>query len=676
MHTLAYSVLVLPSLMLGIILCSLVTYSLNHSLSRSSNAYHNSPTNADYSRLIFFAILTPLFLKFILVMKDVFTLAGSGIQSQHQKERTRSNFDGFVFPIVEEFIKFGLVYYLSHFHKHLDTNYGSLDADPEAYNWSVGQVAVLMLAFNLNELVINSIVFSPIGYATKYSKFFELFELWHDHESKTMNSKTDAALILADSIIKNSKNSSPIKDKSGINRNSVESSDTAKTLVPNKPQKIAFPPTLDTTTFDDDDEPLSSSNKSKTLNKFQSMPILSSSNRRSSPSSDSDKSRKLVRSNYKSCYDLVDKLYSVSPKNTYHLNEVSAYAINIDDIDETFDDQEANESIQSEHEVCPYNHPLHSEGDPLVSSSSHTHFGGGGGGNFKYEFPSGRKLRFGGGAGFDYESDDGQDNHENGYGSCNNDRVDLVSPRLVYDRFINAAIPILNWFQWLVPFLPINSGPNTQEPNHNHLAQSPKKRKGDMQSDPLIKKQLSHYTLNRRSSFEDMNSLNSIRTVSDRHSIDLENQHLRSNKRGFFSLNSPNTLTENDYLQFQNFVLTYFDYDLHTFNTPFKVDPIFKKFNVLSRDINSIYLIIFNIIEALRASSTLLIYSTPFLVKSSTFIGLIKFSMFSIIIKLFNLNFLNFQIDYKPFQVRLILELINNLALYIFVLYFYFVNFI
>lgn len=94
--------------------------------------------------------------------------------------------------------------------------------------------------------------------------------------------------------------------------------------------------------------------KPKTLRYFQSMPILNQKEK-----------------NY---YKLVDKLYSVSPKNTFHLVTASATAMTMDGL------QDDSSSIHT----CD------------------TDWGGGGGGGFKYKMPDGSKISFGGGGGFGY----------------------------------------------------------------------------------------------------------------------------------------------------------------------------------------------------------------------------------------------------------------------------------
>lgn len=704
MHTLSYTFAAIPLMVIACAGCSGLVYVILHpKLLDSPNVYKYNPLPLDYSRLIFFAFITPLLLKLILLMRDIFTLPGPSLtSSSHHKHRIHhhnhqttpqaSNFDRFYFPIVEELLNFGLIYYLAH-HNSLEVE---LPDKPNniLYRWSLDQLAVLICAYNVDKIVFTLIEYCPYNYSKKYEKFIELFTMWQDHEQHINSDKTDAAFVFADNFIKNHHDSTPVKSPPE-NRDSV---DTAKTLVsdkysPSKASKIKFPSTLN---IADDSNALSSLYKLKTINRFQSVPILATTPDDLSTSS-SDISivgapPRIKKAAFKSCCELVDKLYSVSPKNTYHLNQASAYALTADqyqplasqlvnEIDgESDDDLDNHDStIISEHDVVPYDPSTPDQLSPTKTQSHHTHWGYGGGGGFGFEMPNGGSIHFGGGGGMDYSDDDGTDGpnedlniFNTSYGSCEPTEPNQQTPlsSSVSSPFLNSKslkfsnhllVSFINWFRWLCPFLPITL-PDSAPLQVSSPYQSPKKKSTKI--DPLVKQKLSCYTLNKQQNSESV----SLKSSFSARNIDLESQSNLS-----FSSNAPASSSfspNHDFNSFEAFVFTYFDYDLHTLYKPFEVDPIFKKFDVLSKDFPFIYLIILNLNHFLWVAATFLTFSLGFIFISIECKQIIKILLGLIVVKFFNLNYLNGQFNYS-FQVRLCCETVINTCLLSLVVYYY-----
>lgn len=670
-------------------------------------------------------------------MRDIFTLSDPSLSSHHHHHHHHhhakkalenrpqiSNFDRFFFPIVEEVVKFGLIYYLAH-HNDLEVE---LPGKPNnvMYRWSIDQLVVLLFAYNFDKLIFTLVQYCPYNYSQKYAKFTELFTMWFDHEQQINSNKNDAAFVLADTLIKNhhslsSATPSPTKNAQE-NRDSV---DTAKTLVSDKsaPNKILFPPTFNVAEASESNV-LSSLYKSKTMNRFQSMPILATTpdnlSASSSINSINGPAPRIKKSNFKSCYELVDKLYSVSPKNTYHLNQAAAYALTVDnqplnselvnEIDNEVasdDDYDNHDStIISELDVVPYD-PTPCDFSAGNSHSHHTHWGFGGGGGGGYDMPNGGRIHFGGGGGMDYSNDESSHTDEDpinnnsifntrNYGSCENNNQDnchdntpstnnngyesnhssittlvrhvstlsnSLVPRFSYYLFIS----FINWFRWLCPFLPLQIPDQTPLPSSS-LTSSPTKKKYP-KADPFIKHKLSHYTLNKQDDAYSMNS-----SSSSPQNIDLENQ-IHSSVSHFPSASSESpTYTSSppnqNYHRFETFVFTYFDFDLHTLNKPFEVDPIFKNFNVLTKDFLFIYLVLLNLITFLWESLTFLIFSLGFIFIAIESSQILKIFLGLIVIKLFNLNYLNGQTT-QSFQFRLWCETMINSCLLALVLYYY-----
>lgn len=454
----------------------------------------------------------------------------------------RPLFEGYYMPLIEEALKIFMVYVLAH-ERHQDA-------------WTVRNVALLMFVVGADHVLVISIQANPLDYDTKYNKFIDMYHSWRNHESGYRTSNHGAASALADTLIRR---------KSAM-RPSVELTDSGNTLVSNG----LFPRTLSV-----------SDDTKRAVKKFESMPILL----------DTPLHHALQKGKYRSCYELVDKFYSVSPKNTYHLETT------LDDT-ETLDlDDEDAEPYLPAREACwrPYASSPPASPTKANIPGKHRHIGWGGGGGVDITFPGGG-ISAGGGGGADFSSDEGET--PNSYGSCPHISI---SERLTWRRLLIY----INWFKWLLPVLPLYDNPE-QQPilSRNH------------KSDPKIKKQLSQFTLNKR-------SVDSGVELSD-----LENQTSAPQRNG--------------YLRFQRFVFTYFDYNFSSIQKPFEVDYIFQQLNVLATDLNAIDFFAWITLSFLFQAASLLIYSVPYLFTNCEwhFFCIMPLLLIS---KLFTRNYLHFQ---------------------------------
>ncbi|EGV66679.1 hypothetical protein CANTEDRAFT_112420 [Yamadazyma tenuis ATCC 10573] len=164
---------------------------------------------------------------------------------------------------------------------------------------------------------------------------------------------------------------------------------------------------------------------------------------------------------YKSCYDLVDKLYAVSPKNTFHLETASATVMTRNDIPEDDDDDDDDDNYGEVSEFygpvlstpSPSSSPftetsqVYNDLDNISVHTTDTHYDGGGGGGlgFEYKFPNGGKIKLGmgGGGGFDYD-------HRNSTGkrsSSSGKSFSKKSSRMLCEDTTKAK----GWFSWMTP---------------------------------------------------------------------------------------------------------------------------------------------------------------------------------------------------------------------------------
>lgn len=275
--------------------------------------------------------------------------------------------------------------------------------------------------------------------------------------------------------------------------------------------------------------------KPKTLRYFQSMPILNQKEK-----------------NY---YKLVDKLYSVSPKNTFHLVTASATAMTMDELQDN------------------------------DSSSIHTcdtDWGGGGGGGFKYKMPDGSKISFGGGGGFGYHHYDRRHSEHSHKSHHSNHSQTSQS---------HSKSNETNVLGWLIPF----------------------------KSKKSLSKKLSEFN------FETSNLLSDTKT-------------------SYSSINDDIEITKDEFSNYLNLSLG--------IKKTIIFDPIFERFNKLIQNLNSmeIFLLLMNRMTwnfGCLVSLSLNFHKSFHLV------------WFLIILKLFNINYLN---DLKLNLLnKLFIKLIINL---------------
>lgn len=311
---------------------------------------------------------------------------------------------------------------------------------------------------------------------------------------------------------------------------------------------------------------------------------------------------------YQSCYNLVDKIYSVSPKNTYHLISASADAIKIDDIDgdqevhgpmEYYDDpnntgEPPGSSLDADDPlfVATETNSLHDSSSRRQSSHSlHTDYGGGGGGNFKYKLPNGSKLKFGGGGGFNYSHHSHSHRSKN---SCS----DTSSTTLIPSSPTHQRS---KWFSWLWP--------SRQQSNENNV----------------IKKKLSTYSLHKGEEEESIKSFTSLSpTAKPRYgSIDLEAQTHNN-------LEIPIEFTKSE---FNNYITLCLDLD----RFKIKYDPVFDIFGKkIIKEMTFFEVMLYYFNEFNWEFNTLLIFSINYLTDNSY-----QYYWPIFILKLFNINFLN-----------------------------------
>ncbi|KAK6202403.1 uncharacterized protein RJT21DRAFT_118423 [Scheffersomyces amazonensis] len=478
----------------------------------------------------------------------------------------------FYLPLIEEFLKFSILFILTCISKLQYT-----------------QIGFVILALNTSEILTRYMSFESDKFLKLYDMFThqEAFESKYSTDSKEeMHALFQSILNNEDDIVSNDINDN-INDNNNYNRQSISSGNSEDTLFINKKVSMASLPS----TF----------NLTKTE-------VASSSSLQNSNSIDSQNTVQTVDSikilsNYKSCYDFVDKLYSVSPKNTYHLNTATAIAA----FDNALSDNQPNINYdlleRVDHMQCT-NVTLPSDDDELALqpvTTQDTHFGGGGGGNFKYKFPDGRKIEFGGGAGFDYShskpgSDSGSDSEAQHY----------QSP---YEFKDNKFIRFINWFSWLVPpLLPISVAHKNEEVNQ--------------ESTHLLKKRLSTFKISKRSQ-SIISTSTSIGT------------YYTGEQTNYYNTSNP----IDRYKNFVMFINLFFDYSVDDFNSAVEIPLLFKRFGVIFNE----FPIVFNLLDCFNFMAwnfiTIMIYGTLFLSNHKSI--LIGMSVGLFIIKLFKINYLN-----------------------------------
>lgn len=432
---------------------------------------------------------------------------------------------------------------------------------------SATHVYVVALVYALNKLVCILFTFSPLHHSVHYNKFNKLHQIWQDGES-----------LPASKIP-----SFGIDQESGWkSRLSVDSSDSGATL--NNVPEPAETPVFNLNSF------------STSLAKAKLMPILGSDR-------------------IQTHHDVIDRLYSVSPKNTLHLQEADS---------------------DSDDDVTLY--IISGESDSADSASLHTngtHLGGGGGGNFKYKFPDGSKLRFGGGAGFDYQHDTPETDPPRD-GSCSeSSSSSTVTSNSFGEREKEWLRPFLLWFRWLIPI---------------HGDRMPT----DINTNQSIQKKLSTYTMN--------SEVLSLKSKDSRNygTFDLESQDFKARNKNVHT-----------FYRFARFANKYFDYWSPNFSDLIRdIDPAFMRFGVTLPDFPTFFFLIFEVSICLWQFASSLLLAYPILAQEVHIWNFMACVALMVVCKLFCCNYLHFQ-STVSYKVALVLELFVNLSMFCSCLYYY-----
>ncbi|RLV93940.1 hypothetical protein JA1_002125 [Spathaspora sp. JA1] len=488
---------------LSVVICALCLFGISFQLNSLSNVQIIPFIQGFYDFIIGISlILIPYIIYYIY---EVITLNVRRINTR------QGIFDSVIYPIfIEEISKLLVLKWMSSNGRQLS---------PIDYFW-------LCLSYCL--IGSNVYYYNPQNYNLRYFKFLQFYDSWiHQNYFKTENPFKNNQEI--DYIINlMSEEEERVYDYPRKKTHPSFSSDVSGDTVVPRCSIMNLPSEFNLTKQDSSSTIITSSSsllsKPRTIN-----PTLK---------------------NYRSCSDFVDKLYSVSPKNTYHLNTATAAAAAV--------------------ESCNIDEYLDSEDDEELSTQGR-HFGGGGGGNFKLKLPDGTKIEFGGGAGGDYKDgdnsgDDGDDDggnnrrggdHGDRYRDGDHDHDDDTttinsSPKIdnITNNTSQTHKTYTQFYSWLFPPL-FTIGEKHQIPFEG-------------QSYPLLKSRLNSYTLNEENIGLDVSIPSS-------------------------SVKSPYI---NRYRNFQYFVLYNFDYCIDQPLSNILIDPIFRKFGELLKNINVWFIIL------------------------------------------------------------------------------------
>lgn len=516
-------------------------------------------------------ILTLLFLALPLLLQGFFYGVTVGMNRKF-KQRLEQLFYNFYYPLIEEVLRFLFVFWLS-------------------------RVGVLLYRSLACAFVIQSTVNNDMdNYYTFFSipRFDKLYDLWINQDKyKTRLENLEEVESLLQSILNN--------EEYDRNRKSIVSTNSDDTLADERKLSIKHFP---------------SSFNMKKSQSLSSTPMAASKSINTLSSLQSSKSHSIL-AKQKSAYDFVDKLYSISPKNTYHLNTATAIAA-LETNQENYAALD-NEDPLSKVSYCHEN--IDEEDDNSSISNKDTHWGGGGGGNFKYKFPGGPKIEFGAGAGFDYRhseghipDDDGgqpeQPQHPSHHTpSTSKPRTELsvstVCLPYVPGRSNYTRSPV-SWFSWLAP--PFFSRDN-YDPAHL------------LDASPILQQRLSTYRLNDEEQYPHRDSVDSRlqQPVQQQSSI----IHSNSIER---------------YYNFMYFVNYYFDFCLKT-RPELVVDSCFKTYGILTLDMPLLYFLL-DCTASICCESVSLLTFANFFMKSGSLTPIYFLASLVIVNKLFTINFL------------------------------------
>ena len=533
-----------------------------------------SPNSVELFESAFLALLLVGATGFVTFVRDLLFV-------QKKSSNTNGTFHKFYLPIIEELLKFGLVYFVAHRSRGTDhlaglneTIHGDISNSEGAPDLGVKQIAMIVLVFNFVKFCLFTYRFSPMNYEKSYKEFISLYRMWREHITidRALRSnnkvKVDAAMILAGSL--------------NDGERSVYSKKSTATLTP--PEAISVPsrvPSFDTG-----------------FSNFKKLPSFKSD---------------MVSTDLESCYNLVDKLYSISPKNTYHLDTDDVIVVSIDDLE---DDEDPLESISNYSNNTLNSNVQHYEQNNLTQISDL---------NFERNACCIASL---------------------------NDNGNYDTSPFWTSQFISN----INFFAWLLPFLPI---PQKSEELNNNTRPLANNRKFD----PAIKNKLSSYQLD-RNSVTDTETLHSSEALLSQHSLPVSNYgaiDLESQTSADAIVSSVRVNERNNINDFQLFVDNYFGYTYGS--NQISIDPIFEMFGLTITEFSTkLFIILFNC-NYVWNLSTFLIYAYPFF--NDSFLHFHFMILSILIIKLFNRNFIHSKDLRKSIRFSLVVEILINLTIFV-----------
>lgn len=314
--------------------------------------------------------------------------------------------------------------------------------------------------------------------------------------------------------------------------------------------------------------------------------------------------------------DYIQRLYTVSPKNTFHLqyeNFKLPDRINLDD---------CSKDLQV---VLLNAMELTSESTSSSIHTNDTHFGGGGGGNIEYKFPDGSKLKLGGGAGFDFRRGSKHSKH-------------LVS-KGTYQQSQTMSFEHYRWYCWIFCL-------------HKHQIEQKPARQAVNNS---IRKKMSSYKLNSEStSLRVCASMNLYNSTDDSFcGEDLESgshKNVIRNAQMYFRFN-----------RFANRYLDLWNNDL-TGNLCL-IDPAFSRFGIPLTEISPLYIILYSFSTILWQLLASITFALPFSMKHNMHGTVGSIFITAIFCKLFCVNYTNLQSS-RSYKFSILVEFIINLVLF------------
>lgn len=323
--------------------------------------------------------------------------------------------------------------------------------------------------------------------------------------------------------------------------------------------------------------------------------------------------------------DAVDRLYTISPKNTLYLQY------------ENFKlPPKISLPVDSEINLSSYildqdTLSLNSQSPETETASINSHYGGGLGGNIEYKFPDGSKLKLGGGGGFDFRR--GSKESKALINTIKNQQHNLMSSDY-------------KWFCWL--YCPHEHYIERKEPKHVVNA--------------TIRKQLSQYTLKNESTPLRVCASCPLYFSLDNTSIseDLESA----------SGQQP-ILNAQLFYKFNRFANRYFDvltYDIGS--SLFLIDPAFIRFGAPLLELPPLYLVMYNLSTSIWQIFASLTFALPFSNRHLHGLVAVLFTV-TVIAKLFSANYLHLQCS-RSYKFSILVEFFINILMLscIYMLYF------